>query len=128
MSVSLISIYYVLNSVIPPHHLPLSQIYSYKWVQGSLPPNGTERQGFCVRSTVHISKALSPAFDLQEYTSKDYSTWTESRWKSIKGRIFLVASHDLQVNPFFTLKIKKGTRVDDLKSKYEPLTGLRLVQ
>ncbi len=77
----------------------LPQIYSYMWVQGAAPPNSTEREAFCIRSTVRLSKALSPAFDLREYTSKDYSTWTESRWKSIKGRIFLVASHDLEVNP-----------------------------
>ncbi|TDH05653.1 hypothetical protein EPR50_G00124550 [Perca flavescens] len=72
-------------------------MYSYMWVQGASPPNSTKREGFCVRSTVRLSKALSPAFDLREYTSKDYSTWTESRWKSIKGRIFLVASHDLEM-------------------------------
>ncbi|XP_006792416.1 nicastrin [Neolamprologus brichardi] len=72
-------------------------IYSYMWVQGAAPPNSTERVAFCVRSTVRLSKALSPAFDLKEYTSKDYSTWTESRWKSIKGRIFLVASHELEM-------------------------------
>uniref|UniRef100_A0A672IN06 Nicastrin n=1 Tax=Salarias fasciatus TaxID=181472 RepID=A0A672IN06_SALFA len=67
---------------------------NYMWVQGAA--NGTVRESFCVRSTVHLSKALSPAFDLREYTSQDYSTWTESRWKSIKGRIFLVASPDLE--------------------------------
>lgn len=77
------------------------------WVQGALPLNSTERHGFCVRSTVHLSKAVSPAFHLQEYNSKDYSTWTESRWKSIKGRIFLVASHDLEVNwLLFKFKIR----------------------
>uniref|UniRef100_A0A8C4E269 Nicastrin n=1 Tax=Dicentrarchus labrax TaxID=13489 RepID=A0A8C4E269_DICLA len=74
-------------------------MYYYMWVQGAAPPNSTQREGFCIRSTVRLSKALSPAFDMREYTSKDYSTWTESRWKSIKGRIFLVASHDLEVNP-----------------------------
>ncbi|KAM4551222.1 nicastrin [Odontesthes bonariensis] len=72
-------------------------MYSYLWVQGAAPANSTEREAFCVRSTVRLSKALSPAFDLREYTSKDYSTWTESRWKSITGRIFLVASHDLEM-------------------------------
>ncbi|XP_041849097.1 nicastrin [Melanotaenia boesemani] len=72
-------------------------MFSYLWVQGAAPPNSTDRVGFCVRSTVRNSKALSPAFELREYTSKDYSTWTESRWKSIKGRIFLVASHELEM-------------------------------
>lgn len=74
------------------------QMYTYMWVQGAAPPNSTKREGFCIRSTVRLSKALSPAFDLREYTSKDYSTWTESRWKTIKGRIFLVASNELEVN------------------------------
>ncbi|XP_070775045.1 nicastrin isoform X2 [Enoplosus armatus] len=72
-------------------------MYYFMWVQGAAPPNSTERKGFCVRSTVRLSKAVSPAFELREYTSKDYSTWTESRWKSIKGRIFLVASHELEM-------------------------------
>nr|XP_061795109.1 nicastrin-like [Nerophis lumbriciformis] len=73
-------------------------MYEYTWVQGAIPPNATERQSYCIRSTVRISKAVSPAFDpLQEFTSEDYSTWTESRWKTIKGRIFLVASHELEM-------------------------------
>ncbi|XP_061696192.1 nicastrin [Syngnathoides biaculeatus] len=73
-------------------------MYTYMWVQGAMPPNATQREGYCVRSTVRLSKALSPAFDpLREFTSTDYSTWTESRWKTIKGRIFLVASHELEM-------------------------------
>uniref|UniRef100_A0A667YET2 Nicastrin n=1 Tax=Myripristis murdjan TaxID=586833 RepID=A0A667YET2_9TELE len=90
--------------IIKPSSLP--QLYSYVWVQGVASPNSTERQGFCVRSSVRLSKAVSPAFDLlQEYSSKDYSTWTESRWKFIKARIFLVASHDLEVNPLHFLAL-----------------------
>lgn len=72
-------------------------LHSFLWVQGAAPPNSTERAGFCTRSTARLSKALSPAFDLQDFTSTEYSTWTESRWKTIKGRIFLVASHDLEM-------------------------------
>ncbi|XP_023280200.1 nicastrin isoform X2 [Seriola lalandi dorsalis] len=72
-------------------------MYYYMWVQGAAPPNSTQREGFCVRSTARLSKAVSPAFDLRQFTSKDYSTWTESRWKFIKGRIFLVASHELEM-------------------------------
>ncbi|XP_070829864.1 nicastrin [Chaetodon trifascialis] len=90
-------------------------MYSYLWVQGPAPPNGTEREGFCVRSTVRLSKALSPAFDLREYTSKNYSTWTESRWKSIKGRIFLVASHDLEM---LTLGVGVGVLLTSLLLTY----------
>uniref|UniRef100_A0A7N9AWY7 Nicastrin n=1 Tax=Mastacembelus armatus TaxID=205130 RepID=A0A7N9AWY7_9TELE len=90
-------------------------MYSYMWVQGVAPPNGTEREGYCIRSTVRLSKALSPAFDLRQYTSDDYSTWTESRWKSIKGRIFLVASHELEM---LTLGVGVGVLLTSLLLTY----------
>uniref|UniRef100_A0A8C7USQ0 Nicastrin n=1 Tax=Oncorhynchus mykiss TaxID=8022 RepID=A0A8C7USQ0_ONCMY len=82
-----------------PDELPNEsrQMYSYLWVQGIVPPNSTERDSFCVRASVRLTKAVSPAFELGEYASKDYSTWTESRWKFIKARIFLVASRDLEM-------------------------------
>lgn len=79
--------------------LPFSlQMYEYAWVQGSLDPNSTSRVPYCVRSTVHLSKALSPAFELRQWGSTEYSTWTESRWKEIRARIFLVASRELEVS------------------------------
>ncbi|XP_034558284.1 nicastrin [Notolabrus celidotus] len=90
-------------------------MYTYMWVQGAAPPNSTKREGFCIRSTVRLSKALSPAFDLKEYTSKDYSTWTESRWKTIKGRIFLVASHELEM---VTLGVGFGVLISSLLLTY----------
>lgn len=90
-------------------------LYSYMWVQGPLAPNSTERASFCVRSTVHSSKAVSPAFDLKDYTSTDYSTWTESRWKKISGRIFLVASHDLEM---LTLGVGVGVLLSSLLLTY----------
>lgn len=99
---------------IAPFFFFFYQMYTYTWVQGAAPPNATDREGYCVRSTVHRSKAVSPAFDLQEFTSTDYSTWTESRWKTIKGRIFLVASHELEVGTYFTPLI--FTLFDALKS------------
>nr|XP_033779025.1 nicastrin isoform X2 [Geotrypetes seraphini] len=71
--------------------------YDYYWVQGSLDENSTTRTPFCVRTTTRITKALSPAFELREWGSTKYSTWTESRWKEIRARIFLVASHELEV-------------------------------
>ncbi|XP_077472285.1 nicastrin [Stigmatopora argus] len=90
--------------------------YTYTWVQGAMAPNATERQSYCIRSTVHLSKALSPAFDpLEEFTSKDYSTWTESRWKIIKGRIFLVASHELEM---MTLGVGVGVLITSLLLTY----------
>ncbi|XP_047446095.1 nicastrin isoform X2 [Mugil cephalus] len=89
--------------------------YSFMWIQGAAPPNSTTREGFCTRSTVQLSKALSPAFDLNEYTSKTYSTWAESRWKTISGRIFLVASHDLEM---LTLGVGIGVLLTSLLLTY----------
>ncbi|KAG5285800.1 hypothetical protein AALO_G00007580 [Alosa alosa] len=70
------------------------ELYSYLWVRGA---NGSEAAPFCVRSTVRRTLAISPAFELKQYDSRTYSTWTESRWKLIRARIFLVASHDLEM-------------------------------
>ncbi|XP_031415855.1 nicastrin [Clupea harengus] len=72
------------------------ELYTYLWVRGS---NGSESSPYCCRSTVRRTKAISPAFDLdlKQYDSQIYSTWTESRWKLIRARIFLVASHDLEM-------------------------------
>ncbi|NXI45574.1 NICA protein, partial [Galbula dea] len=82
-----------------PEKTPSSEkeMYEYAWVQGSLEPNSSARVPFCVRSTVHLSKALSPAFELRQWGSTEYSTWTESRWKEIRARIFLVASKELEI-------------------------------
>ncbi|NXN26790.1 NICA protein, partial [Nycticryphes semicollaris] len=82
-----------------PDRTPSSEreMYDYAWVQGSLDPNSTARVPYCVRSTVQLSKALSPAFELRQWGSTEYSTWTESRWKEIRARIFLVASKELEI-------------------------------
>uniref|UniRef100_W5M1A5 Nicastrin n=1 Tax=Lepisosteus oculatus TaxID=7918 RepID=W5M1A5_LEPOC len=73
------------------------ELYEYLWVQGSVPPNATDAVPHCVRAAVRLSKAVSPAFELKDYGSQTYSTWTESRWKLIKARIFLVASRELEM-------------------------------
>lgn len=75
------------------------QLYEYSWVQGPWNPNKTERLPRCVRSTVRLARALSPAFELSQWSSTEYSTWAESRWKDIQARIFLVASKELEVRP-----------------------------
>uniref|UniRef100_A0A672RFP2 Nicastrin n=1 Tax=Sinocyclocheilus grahami TaxID=75366 RepID=A0A672RFP2_SINGR len=71
-------------------------LFSYFWVSGPASVNNTG-EPFCVRASVRLSKAVSPAFELLEYGSPNYSTWTESRWKSIRARIFLVASRELEM-------------------------------
>ncbi|KAG2457549.1 NICA protein, partial [Polypterus senegalus] len=72
-------------------------LYDYIWIQGSMPLNGSDPVPYCVRSTVRLSDAVSPAFDLKQYGALNYSTWTESRWKEIKARIFLVSSKELEM-------------------------------
>ncbi|KAG8560195.1 hypothetical protein GDO81_014836 [Engystomops pustulosus] len=76
---------------------PQRELYEYIWVQGPLDNNTTTRSPYCVRSTLRSHLAESPAFELNEWDSTEYSTWTESRWKEIRGRIFLVPSHQLEV-------------------------------
>lgn len=73
------------------------QLYEYTWVQGPLNSNETDRLPRCVRSTARLARALSPAFELGQWGSTEYSTWTESRWKDIRARIFLIASKELEV-------------------------------
>lgn len=73
------------------------QLYEYAWVQGPLNSNETDRRPRCVRSTARLARALSPAFELKQWGSTEYSTWTESRWKDIRARIFLIASKELEV-------------------------------
>lgn len=73
------------------------QLYEYAWVQGPLNANETDRLPRCVRSTARLARALSPAFELKQWGSTEYSTWTESRWKDIRARIFLIASRELEV-------------------------------
>lgn len=74
------------------------QLYEYAWVQGPLNSNETDRLPRCVRSTARLARALSPAFELRQWGSTEYSTWTESRWKDIRARIFLIASRELEVS------------------------------
>ncbi|XP_041324556.1 nicastrin [Pyrgilauda ruficollis] len=73
------------------------ELYEYWWVQGPLDGNSSSRIPGCVRSAVRLSPALSPAFELRRWDSREFSTWTESRWKDIRARIFLVASRELEL-------------------------------
>uniref|UniRef100_A0A674GX68 Nicastrin n=1 Tax=Taeniopygia guttata TaxID=59729 RepID=A0A674GX68_TAEGU len=77
----------------------LPELYEYWWVQGPLDGNSSSRIPGCVRSGVRLSPALSPAFELRRWDSREFSTWTESRWKDVRARLFLVASRELEVTP-----------------------------
>uniref|UniRef100_A0AAA9TUS8 Nicastrin n=1 Tax=Bos taurus TaxID=9913 RepID=A0AAA9TUS8_BOVIN len=90
-------------------------LYEYTWVQGPLNANETDRLPRCVRSTARLARALSPAFELKQWGSTEYSTWTESRWKDIRARIFLIASKELE---FITLIVGFGILVFSLIVTY----------
>ncbi|XP_061432796.1 nicastrin [Lethenteron reissneri] len=83
------------------HGVADEEMFKYIWVMGSPPGKGAEAgdkegAGFCTRSTAHLSPAVSPAFELRDFDSGEYSTWTESRWKQLRARLFLVASPQLE--------------------------------
>uniref|UniRef100_G1RTC9 Nicastrin n=1 Tax=Nomascus leucogenys TaxID=61853 RepID=G1RTC9_NOMLE len=90
-------------------------LYEYSWVQGPLNSNETDRLPRCVRSTARLARALSPAFELSQWSSTEYSTWTESRWKDIRARIFLIASKELE---FITLIVGFGILIFSLIVTY----------
>ncbi|NXB45608.1 NICA protein, partial [Leucopsar rothschildi] len=73
------------------------ELFEYRWVQGARAGNSSARLPGCVRSGARLSPALSPAFELRRWDSREFSTWTESRWKDIRARIFLVASRELEL-------------------------------
>nr|XP_060613803.1 nicastrin [Anolis sagrei ordinatus] len=82
---------------------PQADLYEYYWAQGPLSSSNAsssssgKRSPWCVRSGVALSVASSPAFELEDWASQEFSTWTESRWKELHARIFLVASRQLEM-------------------------------
>ncbi|XP_021351331.1 nicastrin-like isoform X2 [Mizuhopecten yessoensis] len=76
------------------------KVYGYTWMQGALEPGSTNREGSCIRSTVSLTSAKSPAFDITDYDwhSGEYSTWTESSWRqdAISVRVFLIPSEQME--------------------------------
>ncbi|PIK48491.1 putative nicastrin isoform X2 [Apostichopus japonicus] len=59
-----------------------SEVYTYHYAIG---PEMNPDKGICIKSTVHITAAVSPAFIDDEHTKPDwastkYSTWTQSQW------------------------------------------------
>ena len=67
----------------------LPKVLSYINVQGNSSDNGSL---ICVKGTVYMTVAVSPAFELKDFTSTEYSTWTESMWGSDMGiRMYLIA-------------------------------------
>jgi len=70
-------------------------VFTYVFLVGAGCSNITEVQcGSCYKTSVGTTVASSPAFLQEDYdwTSGQYSTWTESIWKVISGRLFLRAN------------------------------------
>ncbi|XP_069797470.1 nicastrin isoform X2 [Narcine bancroftii] len=78
-------------------HKPKTDLFDFIWVEGWRAENSSKPTPYCLRCNAHQSLALSPAFELRDWASTNYSTWTESRWKMIGARIFLVASRELEI-------------------------------
>ncbi|XP_076458023.1 nicastrin-like [Babylonia areolata] len=78
--------------------------YRYLWMQGSMTSPGGRRKPVCYRSTVLLTTAKSPAFEIDDYDweSGQYSTWTESRWDSFKLRVFLIPSKQFETRVLAT--------------------------
>lgn len=64
------------------------QTYSVTTMQGTN-YNKSLDNCWCVKSYTHYHVAKSPAFDLQQYTSTEYSTWAESSWVLCKIDLFM---------------------------------------
>lgn len=77
------------------------QIFRYIWMQG---PAEMNKSGVCVKTTANYSRAVSPAFEIDEYDFDlgEYSTWTESEWEATSIRIFLKPSKTWEVTVLMT--------------------------
>ncbi|XP_013099551.2 nicastrin [Stomoxys calcitrans] len=60
---------------------------------------GYNKQGECRLTTQNDSLALSPAFTIENYnwSSGEYSTWSESTWSSLSSRLFLRPSRTHEI-------------------------------
>lgn len=77
---------------------PQQQVLQYIWMQGN---KDIDEDGICIQTTMNYTVAVSPAFDELEYdwSSGQYSTWTESVWQELNVRIFLKPSrsHEIKI-------------------------------
>jgi nicastrin len=81
--------------------------YSYYYMQGPVNESSPAqtRTPMCMRAAANVSKALSPAFEIDDYdwSTNQYSSWTESSWGSgdtVSAKIFLMPSHEQEVTTF----------------------------
>lgn len=89
---------------------------------------GSKMTGECRLTTQNFSRALSPAFEEENYDFKSnkYSTWTESTWNELSARIFLrpSATHEsLTFSIGFVVMILSFVAVYIVNSKSDVLFG-----
>merc|ERR1712226_113135 len=78
-------------------------LYTFTYVNGAVNKSSPTqaRLGLCLRGTSNKSLARSPAFDRSDYdwSSQEYSAWSESRWSNdaFQIRSFLSPSHHLEL-------------------------------
>ncbi|XP_014291890.1 nicastrin [Halyomorpha halys] len=77
---------------------------SYFWL------NGENSKGLCINTTLKFTPAVSPAFLIPDYnwTSRLYSTWTESVWNDVSLEMFLKPSRKQEI---ITLACGIGTSI-----------------
>uniref|UniRef100_A0A2R5LKX3 Nicastrin n=1 Tax=Ornithodoros turicata TaxID=34597 RepID=A0A2R5LKX3_9ACAR len=69
-------------------HAALDKVFQFDWMDG---PEGNS-SGLCIKSSTMFTLAKSPAFETDDVTSKEYSTWTESVWEEASLQIFVMPS------------------------------------
>uniref|UniRef100_A0A023FH90 Putative transmembrane glycoprotein nicastrin n=2 Tax=Amblyomma TaxID=6942 RepID=A0A023FH90_AMBCJ len=70
------------------------KLHQYSWMDG---PDVNE-SGLCVRSTTMMTLARSPAHELKDWSTREYSTWTESVWEEASLQVFLMPSFRQEVS------------------------------
>lgn len=72
----------------------VDRLHQYNWMDG---PDVNE-SGICVKSTTMMTLARSPAYELKDWSSREYSTWTESVWEEASLQVFLMPSFRQEVS------------------------------
>ena len=61
-------------------HSLMLQVYTFTPMSGDVNHSSDSKDCICVKSFTHYHEATSPAFDIKDYNSKEYSTWAESKY------------------------------------------------
>ncbi|KAF6205369.1 hypothetical protein GE061_019540 [Apolygus lucorum] len=90
-------------------------------------------EGKCVMSSARLLTAVSPAFEIEGYnwSSKQYSTWTESVWADTSVRMFVQGDHTkelvVMLSGLFTFFVSLAS-VYFINKNYESLFASMLIR